>query len=58
MTDTSLDFQGLFPYQIPHKLISIIWSTVSSPQIADMSEQAMTKLWRLEPKRLPHGYKN
>ena len=53
--DTSLNLQRLSAYQIPHKLLTMLWSTVSSQQTADTSAQAMTRLWRLELKRLQLG---
>jgi hypothetical protein len=58
MRDGSLDYQSLQAYQVPRKLLTIIWSTASQTKIADTSEQTMIRLWRAELKPLPPGWEN
>jgi hypothetical protein len=51
-----LILQDTTPFQVPLKLISRVFSCLVSQKTGDISERAMTNLWRLRLETLPPGW--
>jgi len=58
MEDKSLDSHDVLAHHMPWQLLLTLWSVATSPKIADTSEPAMRRLWRLKLQSLPDGWRD